>query len=260
MAKYGLGLALSGGSIKGFAHLGVLKRMGELGLQPEIIAGTSAGALMGALYADGYQPEEILELFDDRGFTTMASLKPLGGGMFDTSKFESFLRKHLRHQCIEDLPIPLRIVATNLDRGEQQVFDEGPLAKCITASCSIPVLFNPTEIEGTSYIDGGIFRNFPASVLRPHCQLVLGVHLNPAQPSEYKKTIMSVAERSWQLIFRQNAQYDRKHCDILIEPQEAMDFGMFDLTSSREIMQLGYDLASQVLASADTQSKLAALS
>lgn len=259
MAKYGLGLALSGGSIKGFAHLGVLKRMGELGLQPEIIAGTSAGSLMGALYADGYQPEEILELFDDRGFTTMTRLKPLGGGVFDTSKFESFLRSHLRHERIEDLPLPMRIVATDLDGGKQHIFTEGPLAKCITASCSIPVLFNPTEIEGTSYIDGGIFRNFPASVLRPDCDLVLGVHLNPAQPSEYKQTIMSVAERSWQLIFRQNAQYDRQLCDIIIEPQEAIDVAMFDVTSSRVIMQLGYDLASQVLDSSDAESKIALL-
>lgn len=259
MSKYQLGLALSGGSIKGFAHLGVLKRMGELGLQPDIIAGTSAGSLMGALYADGYSPEEILELFDDRGFATMTSLRPLGGGVFDTGKFESFLSAHLRHKRIEELPIPLRIVATDLDRGCQHIFTEGPLAKCVVASCSIPVLFNPTEIEGVSYVDGGLFRNFPASVLRPDCELVLGVHLNPAQPSEYKQTIMSVAERSWQLIFRQNAQYDRRHCDIIIEPQEAIDVAMFDVTSSRAIMQLGYDLAKQVLDCSEAESKLTLL-
>lgn len=260
MERYKLGLALSGGSIKGFAHLGVLQRLEELGLRPDIIAGTSAGALMGAFYADGYKPAEILDLFDDQGFISMTSLRPNGGGVFDTSKFERFLEEHLHHRHIEELPIPLRIVATDLDRGVQHVFTEGLLSACVTASCSIPVLFNPVEIAGVSYIDGGIFRNFPASVIRRDCQLVLGVHLNPAQPADYKRTIMSVAERSWQLIFRQNAQYDRRRCDILIEPQEVMSYGMFDVDSANEIMRLGYTLACEAFETEEAQQFLGALS
>lgn len=254
--KYNIGLALSGGSVKGFAHLGVLQYLDEVNIKPDVIAGTSAGSLMAALYADGYKPEEILHLFDDRGFTSMTSLKPMGGGVFDTSKFTKFLKAHLRHKRIEDLPIPLRIVATDLDKGCQHIFTEGPLAECITASCSIPVLFNPILIDGTTYVDGGLFRNFPVSVLKEDCRVTIGVHLNPSQSETYEKSITSVAQRSWQLIFRQNAHIDRTLCDILIEPEEVVQYSMFDLTSARDIMNIGYRLAQESFQSAEAYELL----
>lgn len=254
--RYRIGLALSGGSAKGFAHLGVLQCLMEQNIQPDIIAGTSAGALMAALYADGYKPEEILQLFDEQGFTSMTSLRPSGGGVFETSKFTSFLKAHLRHQRIEELALPLRIVATDLDRGRQHVFTEGSLAECITASCSIPVLFHPIEIEGTNYVDGGLFRNFPVSVIKTDCSLTIGVHLNPSEARAYDKSILSVAQRSWQLIFRQNAQNDRKLCNLLIEPEEDVQYGLFDTNSAREIMDIGYQLACKRLCTDEAKELL----
>ena len=95
---YQLGLALSGGSIKGFAHLGILKYLDEVGLRPEIIAGTSAGSIMGAFYASGYAPEEIHELLSQTGFMQMTSFTTKGGGIFSTTKFLHLLKKNLRHR------------------------------------------------------------------------------------------------------------------------------------------------------------------
>lgn len=253
---YKLGLALSGGSVKGFAHLGVLKCMSELQLKPDLIAGTSAGALMAALYADGYSPEEIIQLFDERGFASMTRLRPSGGGLFDTGKFVQFLKSHLRHRHIEELPIPLRIVATDLDRGVQHTFCEGPLAECVTASCSIPVLFAPITIAGVTYVDGGLFRNFPVSVLREDCSLIIGVQLNPSQPQHYERNILSVAQRSWQLMFRQNSLLDHKLCDIVIEPEEEVQYGLFDVNSARAIMDIGYQLARKHLMSDEARELL----
>lgn len=245
---YPLGLALSGGSIKGFAHLGVFKRLEELGVRPNIIAGTSAGALMGAFYADGFSPEEIFEIFSEQGFMGMTTFRPLDGGVFDTSKFVRFIKGKLRHERLEDLPIPMRIVATDLDRGRQHVFTHGPLAEIITASCSIPVLFNPMVIEGTTYVDGGLFRNFPASVIRPECGYLIGMNLGPWQDTtDYPKTIMGVAERSWEFVFRQNTLHDRKLCDVLLESNQVTQYGMFEVSSAAEIMHLGYTLASEQL-------------
>lgn len=243
---YPIGLALSGGSIKGFAHLGVLKYLEELGMRPDIIAGTSAGALMGAFYTDGFAPEEIFEIFSGQGFMGMTTFRPLDGGVFDTSKFVRFIKSKLRSQRLEDLSIPMRIVATDLDRGTQHVFTHGSLAEIITASCSIPVLFNPMVIEGTTYVDGGLFRNFPASVIRPECSYLIGMNLGPwLDNADYPKTIMGIAERSWEFVFRQNTLHDRKLCDVLLESNQVTQYGMFEVSSAFEIMALGYTLAKE---------------
>lgn len=244
---YQLGLALSGGSIKGFAHLGVLKRLEELNIRPDIIAGTSAGSIVGAFYADGYAPDEIFELLRSQSFSSLSRISLSGSGVFDTTKLTQFLKTHLRHKRIEDLAIPLRVVATDLDAGSQHIFTEGNLAHIITASCCIPVLFRPVEIQGVHYVDGGIFRNFPVSVLREDCERIIGVNLGPQREQDYKKNIMGVADRAWELVFRQNTQYDKQLCDILLETEELLQYGMFDVDAAQEIMLLGYKLAKERL-------------
>ena len=132
--QYKLGLALSGGSIKGFAHLGVLKYLDEVGLSPDIIAGTSAGSIMGAFYASGYAPDEIFEIFSNTGFMQMTRLTTSGGGLFSTTNFFRLLKNNLRYRRLEDLPLPMRIVATDLSAGEQHVFTEGRLADSLGSS------------------------------------------------------------------------------------------------------------------------------
>lgn len=252
MTQYDLGLALSGGSIKGFAHLGVLQYLDEKGIRPHIIAGTSAGSLMGALYADGYTPTEILECFSEQGLMTMTRFKPFGGGVFDTAKFTDYLRSLLRHKLLEELPIPMRIVATDLDAGGQHVFERGKLAEIITASCCIPVLFNPIVIEGVHYVDGGLFRNFPVSVIRSDCKRIIGVNLGPERGETYDKTLTGVANRAWELVFRQNTRPDKKACDHLLEAPELLEYGMFEVDASREIMAIGYKLAQRELSELST--------
>lgn len=145
---YRLGLALSGGGAKGFAHIGVFRMMEECALRPDIIVGTSAGALMGALFADGYSAAEIQELFTGREFSEFAQLQIPKAGLFDSKRFRYFLRRHLRTKNIEDLQIPLVVVATDLDNGESHEFRSGPIVEAVTASCSIPIIFSPVVING----------------------------------------------------------------------------------------------------------------
>ncbi len=248
MSRYRLGLALSGGSIKGFAHLGVLQYLDEVGIRPDLLAGTSAGALVGAFYADGYSPSEIVELMSILKLSSMTDLRPLKApGLLDTAPFERFLSQHLRHDRLEDLPIPLRVVATDLDRGEPRVFCEGDLARVVRASCSIPVLFHPVEIEGTTYVDGGLFRNFPASVIRGECDHLIGMNLGPWERQDYKKSIVSVAERSWSFVFRQNTLIDKECCDVLLETHDVLGYGMFDTDAAMELVKVGYQVAQQGL-------------
>lgn len=152
-----LGLALSGGGAKGFAHIGVFRLLEECGLKPDIIVGTSVGSLMGALFADGYTSDEIKELFTGREFSEFAQLQIPKSGLFDSKRFRYFLRRHLRAKTFEELKTPLVVVATDLDNGESHEFRSGPIVEAVTASCSIPIIFSPVVINGVHYVDGGLF-------------------------------------------------------------------------------------------------------
>ena len=240
---YKLGLALSGGGARGYAHIGAFKVLEECGLKPDIIAGTSVGALMGSLYADGYSAEEIKTLFTGREFSEFTELQIPKSGLFDTKRFRDFLSGHFRVKRIEDLSIPMVIVATDLDNGKSHEFREGPLVDAVTASCSIPIIFSPVAIGGVHYVDGGLFRNFPVSVIREVCERVIGVNVSPLLPQKYKQTLLGIAERSYHYIFQANTLEDRELCDVLIESKQVGLYKTFDLESIEELAHLGYEAA-----------------
>lgn len=245
--KHPIGLALSGGGARGFAHLGVIKAIEDAGLKPNIIAGTSAGALAGVFYADGYTPEEILQLFVGRDFKEFGEIQLPKTAIFGTAGFRRFLKKNLRARNFEDLQIPLKVVATNLDEGKNAVFDKGPLIDPVIASCSIPIVFNPVVIDGINYVDGGIFMNFPVSPLRGITEKIIGVNVSPIVSKKYSKTIMGIAERTYHYMSRTNTLLDRTLCDVLIEMEELIDIKTFDLEHSSQIFKIGYEHAEKAL-------------
>lgn len=240
---YKIGLALSGGGAKGFAHLGVFKLLEESGLKPEIISGTSAGSLMGVLFADGYSAEEIKNMFIGREFSEFAQLQIPKSGLFNYDRFQDFLRRHLRTKRIEDLPIPTVIVATDLDHGCSHEFRSGPIVEAVTASCCMPIVFSPVLIDGVHYVDGGLFRNFPVSTIRDECEYVIGVNVSPLIPQRYKQTLLHIAQRTYHYVFKANAIEDRELCDILIEAKEVGLYKTFDLENINLISEIGYEAA-----------------
>lgn len=240
---YKIGLALSGGGAKGFAHLGVFKLLEESGLKPDIISGTSAGSLMGVLFADGYSADEIKNMFIGREFSEFAQLQIPKSGLFNYDRFQEFLKRHLRSKRIEDLPIPTVIVATDLDRGCCHEFRSGPIVEAVTASCCMPIVFSPVLINGVHYVDGGLFRNFPVSTIRDECEYVIGVNVSPLIPQRYKQTLLHIAERTYHYVFKANAIEDRELCDILIEAKEVGLYKTFDLENINLISEIGYEAA-----------------
>jgi predicted acylesterase/phospholipase RssA/glycosidase len=241
--KYKLGLALSGGGAKGFAHIGVFKLLEENRLMPDIISGTSAGALAGVLFADGYSAADIQELFTGREFSEFAQLQLPKDGLFDNKRFRVFLKQCLRAKLFEELKIPLVVVATDLDNGKSHEFRSGLIVDAVVASCSIPIIFRPVEINGLHYVDGGLFRNFPVSIIRDECEWVIGVNVSPLIPQKYKQTLWGIAERSYHYIFRANTMEDRTLCDILIETQDVGAYKTFDLENVASIAAIGYEAA-----------------
>lgn len=245
--KYHLGIALSGGGSKGFAHAGALKALEEAGYKPDIIAGTSAGAITAALYSAGYTPIEICKLFENKGFRNFTQITIPTAGFFSPQRFIEYLRSKIPYKNIEDLPIPVRIVSTDLDNGVIKVFSEGSIAERVMASCNVPVVFPPMQIDGVHYVDGGVFCNFPVSVIRQDCDVVMGINVSPLAATQYKQTLLDIANRSFDFMFRANTKEDGKLCDVLIEMPEVLKYDTFNLDSIAEIYDLGYQQTKKVL-------------
>lgn len=246
---YRLGIALSGGGIKGISHAGALKALEEYGIEAQILSGVSAGAIVGALYSDGYRPEEIAAFFDDVTFSKMTNLQLLEGGFFSMRSFEKFLSGKLRASSFEELPLPLRVVATDLDKGCSVTFTSGALLPPVIASSSMPVLFAPKVIDGVNYVDGGVIKNFPVSTIRSDCRYVIGVNCSPMVADDYRLNIVNVATRAYHFMFRSNTLHDRDLCDLLIEFKDVADYDTFDVAKSKEIFEIGYRTTIEMLES-----------
>ena len=240
--KFNVGYALGGGGAKGFAHLGALKALEERNLKPDIIAGTSAGALAGVLYADGYLPEEIREMFKDTTFKQFVEFSFPTMGFFRPTGLHDFLKKNLRSKSFEELQIPFIAVATNWERGTTVDFSEGDkLIESVVASCCVPLVFSPVFIGDIPYVDGGIFKNLPASTIREKCRVLFGINVNVKMPSEDKHNLKYVAERTFNLMSISNSLADKKLCDVLIETEGVEKYWMFDLSNIDKIYETGYN-------------------
>lgn len=245
--KYNVGYALSGGFIKGFAHLGVIQALLEHDIKPDIISGISAGALAGVFYADGNEPYKVLDFFADQKFLDLTKLVIPKMGLFDLKDFIDFLRSNIKAKNIEDLKVPLIITATDLDRGRSVQFRKGSIAERVAASCCMPILFNPVVIDKTHYVDGGLFMNLPVSTIRKECERVVAINVSPLIATEYKKNIVSIAIRSYNFMFQANTLGERLRADLLIEPYNLNDYSNTDLDKAKEIFIQGYNTAKDTL-------------
>ena len=190
---YKLGIALSGGGARGFAHIGVLRALQEYGITPDIVSGVSAGSIVGVLYASGIAPDKIISLFDNKKFNDFCEPCVPHKGLFSLNKLGEFLKKHLVVDTFEQLATPLVICATNLDKSIPVAFESGDLVNSVIASCSIPIIFNPVNINGTYCVDGGVLRNLPAWVLREKCDIVIGVNCSPMMNENLHYSIIEIA-------------------------------------------------------------------
>ncbi|MBN1145457.1 MAG: patatin-like phospholipase family protein [Bacteroidales bacterium] len=245
--KYNVGIVLSGGAARGFTHLGVLKALEEFNMKPNIISGVSSGAIAGALYADGYQPEEILEIYSMKSIFELVQITVPKTGIFKTSGLKDTLKKHLRATTFEQLQIPLVITATNLLEGKSEYFQKGNLVDAILASSSVPVLFESITINKIPYVDGGVMNNMPVEPIAKQCNTLIGVYINPTGPIPQLKGMVHIAERSFHLAIASEMNTKRHLFDIYIEPAEITNYSLFDLKKSRELFDVGYRKTVEVL-------------
>ncbi|MGL4518298.1 MAG: patatin-like phospholipase family protein [Phocaeicola sp.] len=245
--QYKIGYALSGGFVKGFAHLGIMQALHEYGIHPEVLSGVSAGAVAAVLYADGKEPYQIMELFQDTKFQQFTKVSISRQSLLRFDGFIEFLKKNLKAKQLEELLIPTLITATDLDHGKIVTFDRGEITERVAASCCLPILFPPQNIAGTNYVDGGVLMNLPVAPIRHLCEKVIALDVVPFHADTYKMNMANIALRTFYFTFQANSHPQRALADLLIEPYELNTYGYIELEKGKEIFEQGYQAAQKTI-------------
>ena len=235
-----IGIALSGGGARGAAHIGVLQALNENDIFPDHISGASAGALIGALYCNGYSPLEILELSKEHSFLRIFKIGIMNQRLTDMSRLKKFLYNHIEDE-FEKLNVSFYLSVTNLNSGKFEIKSSGPLIDYIAASCAIPLVFHPLAINGNMYVDGGVLNNLPVEPLLKRCDAVCGVSVSDHQVKDKIAGRAQTAQRCMQLAIWNNVEHRLKMCDIALEIPNAFGYGMFAFQKSEELFKIGYN-------------------
>ncbi|WP_299249624.1 patatin-like phospholipase family protein [uncultured Aquimarina sp.] len=249
-ASKNIGLVLSGGGFKGVAHLGAIKALEEAGIHPNFVSGTSAGAIVGALYAGGYAIEEIKKFFSKTPLFKLNRFTRKKAGFLDSEKFFDDLITYFPKNTFESLEKKLFVTATDLVEGTTMVFSTGELIRPILASAAFPGMFSPVKINRQLYSDGGILDNFPIEPLQKQCDMIIGIDVTPIKKpkiSDFKHSY-NVMQRAYYLRAMPNSETKFKHCDLIIQPRELANHGIFSSGNLDKIFDVGYKEAKQQLA------------
>lgn len=157
------------------------------------------------------------------------------------------LRENLSAKNFEDLKIPMHIAVTNLDKACIEYFSEGELVKRIIASCTVPVIFQPVNIDGVTYVDGGVLDNLPLSPIENDCEMIIGVNVNPVLPETKYRGMVNVADRILNIALNKMNEHKIPSFDIYIEPSELNKYSMFEASQGKKMFDIGYKEARKVL-------------
>ena len=252
-----LGISFSGGGVKGVAHLGVLKFMQEIGLSPNIVSGTSSGAIVGAFYAYGYPPDEILNIFEEVNlfrFPYIAFGRP---GLFNIYRLRSQMEKYFEDFDFNHLQKKLYVHVTNLEKGTEVILHQGDFIKAVFASSAVPFIFAPVEIDNILYTDGGVCNNFPIESIRNKCDILIGVNVEGVyeKGKDDLKNSIRIIERSMEILIDQQSMSKVNSCDLYLGFPELSKYSIFDFKKMQDIFDFGYEKA---LANKDAFLKLSA--
>lgn len=240
-----IGIALSGGGSKGIAHAGALQFLEEQNIKPSIISGSSAGAIIAAMYAFGKTPQEILTFFQSIYFFNWKHFTLKKPGIIDSESFKIYFNTIFGDTQIGDLPIPIKITATDLVKGKLKIFnDDTKIVDAVLASASYPGMLTPYEINNKLYSDGGILNHFPTDLLQGNCDCIIGVYVSPIQNIETKdlNSIKAVTTRAFNLLSAQGNYQKFSLCDWVIEPKDLANYSTFETnkTKMKAIFDIGY--------------------
>jgi NTE family protein len=235
-------LSLSGGGARGIMHAGFLKALDENGLKPEAMAGASMGAIVGAMYASGIQPDDMLKAIKLPEFRNLHTWIGLKGGFGSLDQLRKQLEKNVKADSFDKLDIPLTVSVTNLNKACNELITEGNLYDAVVASSSIPILFVPAKIGDYYYVDGGLTNNMPVECLKKEGRMIIGLNSNHTDElDKVFKSMIAVGERCLRIVVHINAQEQMKSCDLLVDPEELRSYGTFEFDKADKIFKIGYE-------------------
>ena len=248
LSRKRVGLALSGGAARGFAHIGVIKVLQANDVTVDCVAGTSVGSIVGALFCGGYSWKEMREVADSLKWNELVSPTLSGMGLVTSGKLEAFIGELLGDIDFNDLRIPLRVVAADIARPREVVISDGSVARAVRASSAVPGIFEPLVEDDTAFVDGGVINNLPCEVVREMgAQKVIGVDLNHDRPqASMPVNLLDVSLRSFAMLLDCASEEGREDADILIQP-DLTDYSYHDLSKADDLVRLGEEAAHRVV-------------
>ena len=236
------GLVLSGGGARGLAHIGVIAALEKNGISPGLISGSSMGAIVGAFYAAGVSPEEMINIARNGKLHSLFNWSfPKHGGMLSLNIIRQVLQQYIPEDSFESLRKKLFIGVSNISAGRHEVFSRGELFRAVIASASIPIVFEPQLIEGQTYVDGGLFNDLPVEPIMGKCKKIIASHVNYNGPEPELNSIRDIAERVYRLAIYQHVQKNFSKCDYIIDPPELREHGIFDFKHIDRLFEIGYN-------------------
>jgi NTE family protein len=246
MSNVKIGIVLSGGGARGAAHIGILKALAEHNITPAVVSGSSAGAIVGALYAAGYSFEKVLEFYTlNSGVFQWKKFARKKIGLLDTAKYVDIFQPWLKEKRFEDLDKELFLCAVDIFSGLPHYFNSGDLIDPILASAAVPGVFSPVEIAERWYIDGSTMNNFPIRPLIGQCDFIIGSFVSTQRQvsrTDLKSTLQLI-NRSADLAILAASMEKFSLADYMFIPDQLWQYGTFDSKKVPEIYQIGYDFA-----------------
>jgi NTE family protein len=242
-----IGLALGGGAARGFAHIGVIQVLDEAGIRPVLVAGTSAGSLVAALWACGLDGAELGRQAQAMEESTIADWGFPGRGLLRGEALARFVRHHTSARLIEQMPRGLGIVATDLDSGEAILFQRGDAGQAVRASSAVPAVFLPVKIGAREYVDGGLVAPVPVShTRRMGAELVIAVDISEAPEGRNTADPFRMLLQTFAIMGRSINRFELRDADIVIRPALAGVSGT-DFSARQRAIDAGREAALRAL-------------
>ncbi len=245
--KVRIGLALGGGAARGFAHIGVIKVLEQNGITPDLVVGTSAGSVVGALYAagnNGFTLQKMAMEMDEAGITDWnVALLSKSSGLLKGEALQSYINKSVGQLPIEKMKIPFGCVATDLQTGAPILFRRGNTGVAVRASSSVPSIFQPVQIGDRSYVDGGLVSPVPVSFAREMgADLVIGVNISSQPEGQSANNSLEVLLQTVTIMGKRLNYHELKGADVVIQPALG-SMKSSDFTSRNQAIMAGEQAA-----------------
>lgn len=251
-----IGLALGGGAARGFAHIGVIQALEDSGIRPDLVVGTSAGSLVAALYASGLHSPELIRLADAMDEASITDWAFPGRGLIRGEALAKFVREHTGGRNIEQMAMPLGIVATDLDSGAPILFQRGDAGLAVRASSAVPAVFQPVKIGTREYVDGGLVSPVPVRFARQMgAEVVIAVDISAVPEGNATGDPLRMLLQTFAIMGRSINQFELREADVVLRPRLPGVSGA-DFAARKRIIQAGREAALAALP--DLRAKVAA--